>query len=310
MDFNNELNIGKIHAKNRIWLAPMAEITDKFFRKKAVEYGAGFTFSGMVSVKGLINNYKSTMKKVGNHYDNENFSFQLFGSDPKDFYQAVKLLIEKDSIHIFDINAGCPVKKVVKTSSGSALILYPQRVYDIVKILKDNFDITLSIKTRKGWNDKTTSEQLIEYSIKAGIDFITIHPRTREQMYSGNADIEYCKYIRSKYDIPMIVSGDIKSIKDLDERKEFDGVMIGREAFKDLSIFSELQGRRMEIDYKKLFLEHIQFYEKHYKRIGGFKKFLPMYIQHTQISKTDRNKIYQLKEYEEIKQFMLDSFPK
>jgi tRNA-dihydrouridine synthase B len=300
MDFSKPLIIKDIVAENRIWLAPMAEITDRFLRMKAIQFGAGFAFSGMVSVKGLIHNYESTIKKVGNHYENEMFSFQLFGSEAKDFFEATKLVIKRENIKIFDINAGCPVKKVVKTGSGSALILRPEKIYDIVKMLKDNFDITLSVKTRKGWDDSTNSEKLIEYAVKAGVDFISIHPRTREQFYNGDIDLDYALYLKEKFDIPLIMSGNIKNKMDLKSREKFDGVMIGREAFKDIGIFTKLLGKEITINYKDLFLEHLKYYNENYKRIGGFKKFLPVYLEHTNLTKIERNEIYSLKTYEEI----------
>ncbi len=300
--FKEKIEIGRIRAKNRIWLAPMAEITDKFYRKKASQLGAGFAFSGMVSVKGLLHNYDSTMKKVGNFYKGEMFSFQLFGDDAKDFYNAVKLLIEKEDLHIFDINAGCPVKKVVKTGSGSALILHPEKIYDIVKILKDNFDITLSVKTRKGWNETVNSEKLIKLAAKAGADFIILHPRTREQMYTETIDIDYAYHIKNNFDIPIILSGDIKTKKDLEDKKIFDGVMVGRSAFKNISIFSELLDMDIRINFKDLALEHLDYYNKQYKRISGFKKFLPIYLEHSILDKRERNKVYSLKTYEEIRE--------
>ena len=301
MDFSKPITIKDIRAKNRMWLAPMAEITDKFFRMKALQFGAGFAFSGMISAKGLTHNYKSTIKKVGNHYENEMFSFQLFGSEAKDFFEATKLVIERENIKIFDINAGCPVKKVVKIGSGSTLILKPKKIYDIVKILKDNFDITLSVKTRKGWDDNRSSEKLIEYAVKAGVDFIVIHPRTREQMYKGTVDLQYAKYIKEKFDVPTIVSGDVKEKNDLKDREYFDGVMIGREAFKDIGIFAKLLGKKITINYKDLFLDHLKYYNENYKRISGFKKFLPIYLEHTDLNKVEKNKVYSLKTYEELK---------
>jgi tRNA-dihydrouridine synthase len=123
-------------------------------------------------------------------------------------------------------------------------------------------------------------------------------------MYTGKIDIDYAIYIKNKFDIPVILSGDIQTKKDLEEKEIFDAVMIGRAAFRNIGIFSELLGINKKISFRELSLEHLDYYNKQYKRIGGFKKFLPIYLEHSVLDKKDRNKIYSLTTYEEIRKIL------
>ena len=219
---------------NKIWLAPLAGITDSAFRTICKECGVDVVVSEMISADGLIYNRERSLKYADFTEFQRPFGIQLFGSDPDKMAKGTEIILEKKPDFI-DINMGCPVKKVVNRGAGSALMKVPdiaqKIIFEVKKILKGT-KIPLSVKIRSGW-DKSNMNA-IDFSKKmedSGADMICIHPRTKSQMFSGKSDWSLIKELKESISIPIIGNGDINSTQDMIdmfEQTKCDSVMVGR----------------------------------------------------------------------------------
>lgn len=225
--------IGNVEIKNRIVFAPMAGISNEVFRGLIKEMDAGLIYSEMVSNMGIIYNSKNTIDMLKINDKERPISIQIFGSDLESFTKAAKFVEEYAKPDILDINMGCPVPKVaVKSQAGSGLLKNPEKIYEIVKAVVETVNIPVTVKIRAGWNESNINcvevAKLIE---KAGASAIAIHPRTREQGYSGKADLSKIKQVKDAVNIPVIGNGDIKTIYDAErmlKETNCDAIMIGR----------------------------------------------------------------------------------
>ena len=225
--------IGNVEIKNRIVFAPMAGISNEVFRSLIKEQNAGLIYSEMVSNMGIIYNSKNTIDMLKINEKERPISIQIFGSDLDSFIKAAKYVEENAKPDIIDINMGCPVPKVaVKSQAGSGLLKNPEKIYEIVKAVVDNVNIPVTVKIRAGWNnDNINCVEVAKLIEKAGASAIAIHPRTREQGYTGKANWDYIKQVKEAVSIPVIGNGDVKTIYDAERMlKETgcDAVMIGR----------------------------------------------------------------------------------
>ena len=225
--------IGNVEIKNKVVLAPMAGISNSAFRTIAKEMGAGLIYAEMVSDKAITYGSQKTKDMLYMTDFERPISQQIFGSDKESFVIAAKYIYENMKPDIIDINMGCPVPKVaVKNQAGSALLKSPDKVYEIVKAVVDAIPIPVTVKIRSGWDFNSINAVEISKKIEeAGAKAICIHPRTRSQGYSGNADWNIIKQVKESVSIPVIGNGDIKSCYDakrmLDETN-CDAIMIGR----------------------------------------------------------------------------------
>ncbi len=229
----------------RFVLAPLAGYTDKAFREICVSYGAEATVSEMVSAEGLSRDSIKTIDLMDKSDKEKNYIVQLFGSSPDPFLRAIDVL-KANKIEKIDINCGCPVPKVVKTGSGSALMKEPKKIREIVKVLKDNLNIPISVKFRLGWdNDSINYLEFAEEAVLGGASALTLHARTRSQGYEGKADRNAFKNLSDYFkgeNILLYASGDIFSPEDaLDIITNYgmDGVMFARGAIGNPFIFKE-----------------------------------------------------------------------
>ena len=225
--------IGNIELKNNVVLAPMAGISNSAYRTIIKEMGCGLIYAEMVSDKAITYGSKKTIDMLYMTDFERPISQQIFGSDKESFVTSAKYIYENMKPDIIDINMGCPVPKVaVREQAGSALLKDPDKVYEIVKAVKEAVPCPVTVKIRSGWDENSINAVEIAKVIeKAGADAIAVHPRTRAQGYSGKANWNIIKEVKENVNIPVIGNGDILTCYDakrmLDETG-CDAIMIGR----------------------------------------------------------------------------------
>lgn len=238
------LKIGNIELDGNFVLAPMAGVTNEAFRIICKEYGASYTVGEMISDKALSfgSNRTIEMTKVNNA--EHPIAVQIFGADIDTMREAAIYLDKYSDTDIIDINMGCPVNKVVKGGAGSALMKDPEKIYLMVKEIVESVSKPVTVKIRLGWDLNSINcvevARLIE---KAGAQAITIHARTRSEMYTGSAHWEYIKMVKEALNIPVIGNGDVTSIEDakrMFEETGCDAIGIARGSLGNPFIFREL----------------------------------------------------------------------
>lgn len=227
------MKIGKVELDGQVILAPMAGVCNSAFRKICKEMGCALVCAEMVSDKGMIYNSKKTKEMLYFEECERPISQQIFGSDKETFVAAAKLVYEIMHPDIIDINMGCPVPKVaVKSQAGSALLKNPELIYDIVSSVKEAVPVPVTVKIRSGWDyNSINAVEVAKVCEKAGASAITVHPRTRSQLYSGKADLNIIKSVKENVKIPVIGNGDIVDIESAKHMLEYtncDAIMIGR----------------------------------------------------------------------------------
>ncbi len=224
-----------------IALAPMAGITDSAFRSICMEYHASYTVSEMISAKALSMGDKKTKSLLKKRSVEKPFGIQLFGHSPDDFKFASEILENDYSPDFVDINMGCPAPKIVKNGEGCALMKNPRLVRSIVKAVVHSSSKPVTVKIRKGWDEKSINAlEIATICEEEGASAVTIHGRTREQQYSGKADWSIIKEVKKVLTIPVIANGDIKTPEDAKNMLDItgcDAIMVGRGALGNPWIF-------------------------------------------------------------------------
>jgi nifR3 family TIM-barrel protein len=226
----NSLKIGSLQLENNVLLAPMAGITNSSYRQIHKRAGAGLVFSEMISANGVIRDGKRTLA-LASHYEIElPFALQIFGDDPAVMSKAA--MICSTMADMIDINMGCPVKKVIRSGAGSALMCNPKRAGAIMAAVRKVCHLPLSVKIRSGWDQEQRNFiELGQIAEQEGVDAVTLHPRTRTQGFGGNAQWDDIAALKQALNIPLIGSGDIYTSADamnMLEQTACDGIMIGR----------------------------------------------------------------------------------
>ncbi|MGD6943863.1 tRNA dihydrouridine synthase DusB [Cytobacillus gottheilii] len=228
------LKIGDIEMKNRVVLAPMAGICNSAFRLTVKEFGAGLVCAEMVSDKGIVFQNEKTLNMLYIDEQEKPLSLQIFGGEKDTLVQAAKFVDQNTNADIIDINMGCPVPKITKCDAGAKWLLDPDKIYEMVAAVTDAVEKPVTVKMRMGWDDNhiyaVRNAQAIE---RAGGKAVSLHGRTRVQMYEGTANWDIIREVKQSIGIPLIGNGDVKTPQDakrmLDETG-CDGVMIGRAA--------------------------------------------------------------------------------
>ena len=314
MKYIHKIKIKNLELENNVFLAPMAGITDKAFRTICKQFGPGLVFTEMASAKAIYYNDKKTKELLNIKNEQKPIGVQIFGSDVTSMISATQYVNE--FADIIDINMGCPAPKVVKNGDGSKLLLNLELIGKIVENVVKNANKPVSVKIRKGWDDKNIvaveAAKIIE---KAGASMITIHGRTREEYYSGTVDLDIIKKVKNAVNIPVIGNGDIKNKTDAKKMFEYtgvDGIMIARGALGNPWIFEQIinmdnenktdreitNKEKLEIIIKHLELE-IQN-KTEITAIREMRKHISWYLKNLKDSTKIKNKINKIENKQEL----------
>ncbi len=288
------MKFGTVTTPNNVFLAPMAGVTDLPFRLICKEFGCGMVYTEMVSAKGLLYKNEKTNDLLYVDPREHPVGAQLFGSDPKILAETAKQVAESD-VEFIDINMGCPAPKITKNGEGSALMKTPDLIGEIIYHTAKSIHKPLTVKIRKGFDANTINAvQVAKIAEEAGASAVTVHGRTREQFYSGNADWDIIKEVKQNVRIPVIGNGDVKVPEDARRLMDYtgcDAVMIGRAAQGNPWIFKrtlhflntgELLPEPSFDERREIILKHAEMlidYKGEYTGIREMRAHLTSYVK-------------------------------
>ena len=233
-DIESRIKDIKSLINGKVIIAPLAGYTNLAYRSIMKDFGASLVYTEMVSCKGLIFDNKQTFDYIITNDHEKPVAIQLFGGEIDDLVKATKIVCEKSTPSIIDINMGCPIKKVLKQDAGSALLSDVDKIYNMVKAVVEVSTVPVSVKIRAGIDHNNINCVEVAKAIeKAGASLITIHGRTKSDLYHGFVNLDYIKMVKEAVKIPVIGNGDIKSIEDAVEMLTYTGcdyIMVGRAA--------------------------------------------------------------------------------
>ncbi|TCZ74349.1 tRNA dihydrouridine synthase DusB [Paenibacillus albiflavus] len=228
------LTIGGVKAPNQVVLAPMAGVCNPAFRLIAKEFGTGLVCAEMVSDKAILHGNARSLEMLYVDEREKPLSLQIFGGDTETLVEAAKIVDQQTNADIIDINMGCPVPKIVKSDAGARWLLQPAKIEEMIRTVVANVSKPVTVKMRIGWDDQhiylLDNAKAVE---RGGGAAVTVHGRTREQMYTGHSNWDMIRQVKETVNIPVIGNGDVLTPEDarrMLDQTGCDGVMIGRAA--------------------------------------------------------------------------------
>lgn len=266
------LKIGNVKIKKPVIVAPLAGISNDAYRSLCLEYGAGLVCGEMISDKAIYYNNAKTFDMI-DYDDIHPSSLQLFGSDVKTMENAAKV-VNNVNCDIIDINMGCPVNKVIKTGAGSALMKDEELAVEICKAVIKASNKPVTVKMRLGFDSKHLNYLSLAKKLEAiGVSAITLHARTRSQMYEGKANWDHIRILHNSLKIPVIGNGDIKSLDDyIAHKNDCDAIMIGRGLVGNPFLIKQINAYEQGKIYKEItYKDKIMACLKHIKKLVELK---------------------------------------
>ncbi len=315
------MKIGSFVTDNNIFLAPMAGVTDKAYRIICKSQNCGMVYTEMISSKGMYYGSKRTELMLDIDPREGKTAVQIFGSDPEIMGYMAETIGDNERVSIIDINMGCPAPKIVKNQDGSALMKDPKTAEAVVKKVVEKAKKPVTVKIRKGWDDNSVNAVEFAKMIEAaGANALTIHGRTRMQMYEGVADWDIIKKVKDSINIPLIGNGDVRSPEDakrLIEHTGCDGIMVGRGAMGNPFIFKKIThyfetGEILEDvpeeDKINTAIYHLNLAEefKGYSGVIEMRKHIAWYIKGMKDATSIREAINKMTSKDEMENFLLD----